>query len=258
MNYYRCSVGSDDYAKAYTYTVNSVPASINVANYFNNNQSLTNENIIIGDWVTGANTMFMNCYNFNGSVKLGANLTNLDSMFYGCNKFNNNISIPANATRCNYMFSNCTIFNSNIVFKGNNYNNLGCSWMMANCVHYNKPFTIPEGTYTCYSMFYNTAFNQTIYIPESVNNCVQMFRYASMRGNIYINCNVEKTSFSGALTSNGDKRINIHYNGYQNLWKGYMTYIIQGVSLSLSTMSDSNGYYNSNYNIYFYNNYYAT
>lgn len=255
MNYYRSSVGSDEYSKAYTYTVNNVSKADNADSYFENNYNLTNENIIVGSYVTGGSKMFCNATNFNGTVNLGANMTNAYRMFSNCKNFNQSVTIPANVDSCYAMFADAILLNQEVKFAGNNYNNLSCMDMFNQCSSFNKPITLPEGVTLCRNMFMDSGFNQSIVIPATVTDCYRMFEGSPMCKDIYINGDTNNMIFQYAITKNANQVLNVHYNGLAYNKGEQLEYITGIRTPGTLTISGGNGSYNAEYNVYYYNNY---
>lgn len=251
-------------------------ASTNCSSLFLEMQSF-NCPVNIPNNVIDCSAMFMQCYSFNLPVVIPDNVVNCSQMFMQCNVFNQLITLPNNTVNCSYMFASDIIFNQPITIP-NKVNNCGgmfkschnfnqpvnipdsvtnCGWMFTNCYNFNSPVTIGNNAVNCSYMFENcNNFNQSVTIPRSVVNCSNMFALCkNMSGNIYIaNSSLNSNNVRGLLRGTGGAhRRNVFCNNIG---------VLSGTSSSNSLIgatilwtSTTNGYYNSTYNIYIYNNY---
>lgn len=263
MNYYRSSVAADQigtYATTYTHSVEGVTQYGSTYQFFANNTSLTNDNVIIGNCVNNCVETFLNATNFNGNVSIGKNVLICNNMFNGCTNYNVNLTIPNNVQNCQDMLYGCTNFNSNVTFIGNTAKN--CANMLYGCRKYNQAINLPEGIANCAYMYDScTNLNQSVVIPNSATNCIYMFNNCpNMSKDIYFNFNAENVYVGYMLVGrNNSHRINIHYNGLQtNYWNTYMRHMLGSSSFGVATLDSGNGYYNSANNIYFLNDYYPS
>lgn len=134
-----------------------------------------------------------------------------------------------------------------------------CYQIFQNLPSFNQPVTIPNGATNCQSMFWNCAsYNQDITIPASVTDARYMFDSCyNMGSNIFVDAEFESAMncTAGMLASKDhSKRVNIWCN---NLSTFLSTNWQSIVSSSITWTEMTNGYFNSVYNIYLYNNYSA-
>lgn len=199
----------------------------------------------------------INNTNYNSSVIIGNNIKNCYSMFQNCRSFNQPVIIPNNATYLAYMFDNSTSFNQPVTIPNKVIN---CYRMFQNCFNLNSPIILGNKVENCSGMFRRcNNFNQSITIPNSYINCAYMFENCTnMSANIYIkNASISKAAVNGLVASkNNSKRINIFCNNITNLIGGGPTSGGSIVDRDISWTSMVNGYYNTAFNIYLYNNYY--
>ena len=170
-----------------------------------------------------------------------------------------------------------TSFNDEIII-GNQVDN--CAQMLMGCINYNKPITIPQSVKNCFRMFERCKnLNQSITIPPSVKNASEMFAYTDKMDNITIPMSIEDLSFfaNGSYVKNfyfqssdvayrpiirgiayfpliGAHRKNLYFNSkYNNLFNTSDTNSVVAHAITWTPMT--NGFYNTEYNIYCYNNY---
>lgn len=162
-------------------------------------------------------------------------------------------------------------FNQPITIAQNvtNYRNL-----YAGLEAFNQPVTIPNYVSDCSYMFLYTAFNRELEIPESVDNCAWMFYYSAFNQDITLPYTL-RTFWGGlqgcvAFGKNVyfDKPTISHKNMFsgcnnslqKNIFANLSSFAYQGTGdivggVSLTWESITNGYRNTAYNIYLYNNY---
>lgn len=148
------------------------------------------------------------------------------------------------------LVSNQALTNESIVV-GNHVTNCFC--MLGHCYNFNGSVNLGYKVDNCAYMLVNAnSYNQETIIPASVNNCRSMFENCTaMNSNIYINGNVENKDITNMIYNRGNsKRINIFSNCDNTTHLGK---VCTGSPITLTSMT--NGYYNSAYNVYFYNNY---
>ena len=164
---------------------------------------------------------------FNFPVNIGNQVNNCYGMFLNCSNFNQPINIPDTANDCGKMFSGCTKFNQPVTI-GTNANN--CSYMFTGCQRFNQP----------------------IVIPTNVDNCTLMFSGCNdMCQNIYIKKNNNLITQSMISGHNNQKQINIFCENLALLNKTWSQTIV-GYEITWTSMT--NGYYNTAFNVYLYNN----
>ena len=244
----------------YDYTVkigDNYGAPTNFANYFSDNKSMINEPMVVGDGVTNCYRMLYNS-SFNAPVTIGNNVTDCSEMLYRCYSFNQSVNISDSVTNCQNMLRNCSNFNAPITI-GNNV--ATCANMLTGCTNYNLPITIPYGVTNCsYMLYSDTSFNHPVIVPASATNCVAMLISCNSFGSdVYF----EHTSYTPMLansmfdSTNKSLRKNIHFHPSMNNVFNVTSYrnTIVSDSISWTDMEDGNGFYNTYYNIYCYNNY---
>ena len=154
---------------------------------------------------------------------------------------------------CAYMFANDNVSWSKNIVIGTNVNSCKGMFMSSN---FNKTFNIPNWIEDCSYMFYGcTILDKPITIGTNVTNCYNMFRACiRFNSNIYILSNgqfrrIDMKNFLGEY--NGSvARANIHFNSILDNQVRGMTH---NTSIAWTIMT--NGFYNSAFNIYCYNNY---
>lgn len=173
---------------------------------------------------TWLNDVLSGCINFNSSIIFGSDkVASLNGFFYNCQKYNKPITIPKNAIYLNMTFYNC--------------------------INFNYPIIIPDDTLFMQYMFDNcTKFNQTIYINKPVNLASTFYNCIAFHSSVYIK-----------NTTNLINVTNMFYNCrtfsiYAPDAEIFKTNDIIGKGI-LTWTEVVNGYYNSMYRIYVYNNY---
>lgn len=263
--------GGQNYATTYTGIVNNKLVKASAAGMFYGNRYFNSE-IFIGDNVAQCSRMLEGCNNFNSQIHLGKNIINAQYMFdncinfnlpivignkmvdiswmmHECSKFNHEFIIPDSVEDCSGLFFDCHMFNSNVKMSNNTKN---CSAMFA-FTSYNRPITIPETAEDCSTMFRGSPFNQDIVIPERVNSVISFLSNAYNFGkNIYIKSLPSCMGMVGV--KNKSKRINIFCTDASHfIGTGFNSIVWPEDDAVWTGMA--NGYYNSTYNIYIYDNY---
>lgn len=155
------------------------------------------------------------------------------------------------------MFNNeSRVWEKKIVI-GNNVNSCFGMFAGSSITRFAKPFSIPNSVTSCEYMFSNcTQFSNSVTIPESVINCHNMFRACiRFNNNIYFKSNgnfriINLKNFLGEYTGSVN-RANIFFNNILDNQFRNMTFNKSVPSWTTMT----NGFYNSTYGIYCYNNY---
>lgn len=241
-------------------------------------------NIQIPDSVTNCSYMFANCTNLNQNILIPSTTTDCSRMFSGCTNLDQNIKIPDVASNCSYMFQNCFLMNQDIKisYVGNIramflncrlYNqafilpsttigtDVCIEALFSDCVIFNKPITISEslGVNSLYQLFLRCSrFNCDVTVPSTVEDIRAMLHTCDSFGrNVYVKGTTSRplNTFGMLTNTNVSKRKNIHFNAALNsAFNSTSTYTIIGSS-SISWTRMTNGFYNTQYNIYCYNNY---
>ena len=145
-------------------------------------RNLTNNTVVIGDYVECIAYLFYQCVNFNGPVIFGKNVLNCFRCLTGCSNFNQPLNLPANLNNCVYLLDSCSNFNSQVQF-GNNIVNAYS--MFSYCYNFNQPLILPESLRDASRMLSDCRnFNQTINITENLSNAAYMFNNCA---NLYVN-----------------------------------------------------------------------
>ena len=254
---YRCmqAQGDNDFSASYTAKVNGnvVPASAVQMFFKNSTMNHTDADTIeIGNNIINCSYMFGYCENFNSNVIIGRNVECCRGMFENCWSLNSNITLGRNIQNCSGMFVNCAIFNRNII---GSIKASDCSNMFNRCREFNQPLVLENGVVNCYGMLSScNNYNQDIVIPKTVNNTVQMLMYHNGTGNIYVNGSASVAQM--LIFKNKQKRVNVFCNNIDVLSETqYPNTIIRD---NIIWQDIENGYYNSTWNIYIYNNYVGT
>lgn len=189
---------------------------------------------------------------FNGNIKIGNNVYNCSRLLSGCNNFNHLIEIPNSVKDCSFMFFGCSNFNQPINISNNVED---CSSMFFGCSNFNQPVNIPNKVTTCYMMFEYSGFNHDINISKSVNNIAYMLYSNYFNKNIYIQGNeFRNLNIYHMVSENSALRKNIYFNqALNNLFNIANSMSVIGRAITWTAMT--NGFYNTNYNIYCYYNY---
>ena len=275
MQLYRSTIKSqsegNDYSATYTYTIGEEKGKGSCYGMFQDETSF-NSPVKIGNNVSSCAYMLSNT-SFNQPIVIPNNVNNTAYMFLN-SAFNQPIIFPSNCF-CAYALFN-TPFNCDIVL-GENCRLVG---MLANCKGYNRNLQIPDSTITCEALFRNCQrLNQNIKIPSNASSCSSMFESTAMNQditipsnvriisrmlfntpfgrNVYIKGNVYRSILAYGLFDTSTKRKNIWFHsslnnefnntglvGYDNGW-----------SIKPTWTSMTNGFYNTQFNIYCYYNY---
>lgn len=180
--------------------------------------------------------------------------TSFDSYYRDKVYFNKRVNIGNKVYSCANMFYGCSNFNSEVRI-GNNVKD--CSNMLYRCTNFNIPLTIGENVVNCSHMLDSSNFNQNIIVPSSVND-LSYFLYSAPQfsNDIYIN----GTTFREinvkymAYYSIAPKRKNIRFNPVlNNIFNKTDSNSVVGLSVTWTPLT--NGFYNSTYNVYCFNDY---
>ena len=168
-------------------------------------------------------------------VTINEGVENLTMLFYECTNYNKPVTFPNTAKDLHSTFEKCYA--------------------------YNQPTIIPQGVVSMYGTFNNCSnFNQDMIIPNSVNNMQYTFRSCNAFGstvtikpggtamNVYgmfLQCN---NSLKKTIICAPEDTAKFTVNDRNSVIAG---------SIAWTALGDGNGYYNSTYNIYIYNNYSA-
>lgn len=120
---------------------------------------------------------------------------------------------------------------------------------------FNEPIVIGNNVINLSGMFANSAYNQDLVIPEKVYSLNELLWNTSQYArNIYIKGNRTTRGYLYAynMLNNhaNNKRVSIYVNNSLDFIKGQIDW-----TMAWTNRTDGNGYYNSSYNIYLYNNY---
>ena len=132
------------------------------------------------------------------------------------------------------MFRNCLNFNAPVDF-GNGFRDITATF--TNCISYEQPIIIPNSTTSVGELCLGAVKVTDIYFKRDV----------------YTSINV-KSLYANTLNS---LQKNIHFNSVlNNVFNKTMSYeSVIGKAITWTDMEDGNGFYNTTYNIYCYNNY---
>ena len=241
-----------------------------------------NQNIQIPNGVTKTTGMFRNCRNLNQNIQIPNGVTKIEEMFDGCRNLNQNIRIPNNVTNTAYMFNYCTNLNQNIQIPNNvtntaymfNYcanlnqniqipNNVtNATYMFSTCQNLNQNIQIPNSVTNVAGLFFGCPnLNQNIRIPNNTTNMWFCFRNSNVISDITIESGIANNKAVGFISPNNKHARNIWTDSITaaNL---ITTNIIHPTNASTAISSQilptwetiTNGYYNSQYNVYIYTN----
>ena len=208
--------------------------------------------------------MFTGCsnyrgYGFNQPITLYNNVTNCAQMFNNCSYFNQPVNIPDSVINCHAMFSTCLLLNKPVTI-GNSVTD--CSSMFFQCRYFNQSIIIPDSVTNCSSIFYwcDKMSGDITFGNNVINMSYAVFANNRSTINIYINNTSSDVNVSGLLHSNYphgyDNTAYIFCNNIEILNKSTTGSII-GNNDPITWEEVTNGYYNSQYNVYIYNNYSA-
>lgn len=271
MPYYRCQppqVGENPYVLSINGVDDEYSSMVRAFAY----NTDFNDNITVGSRVNNCRDMLFNCYNFNGGVVLGDNVTDMAQMFYHCHSFNQPIHIPDSVKNMYYTFYGCENFNQPIEIPNTVETVLA---LFRNCYNFNQPITIPNNANTSYAFMGCYKFNQPItsngewarqIFDHSAMNCDVTFGPCTyvltlafngcqnFGKNVYVN-SVNINVVGGMFNNcNNALRKNIWFNSVLNDMFGKSD-INSVVSNEITWTTMTNGFYNTAYNIYCYNNY---
>ena len=189
-----------------------------------------------------------------------------------CHEYSQNSTTVAQLS-CQSMFNNAAIFNQQVKFdlykhyknETNalfNYILYNVQYMFNGAGRYNQPTVFPRGLRYYDGVFYSSAsMNQPVvfYIDTYTTGPTNAFRMSgTINGqNIIFMTPSGMTTYNTGFKVNNflrvsnAKRINIYANNLDPFRTGY---IMSGVSSALTWATTTNGYYNSAYNVYLYNN----
>lgn len=259
MGFYRCNPasGGGDVDSFYI-TMNGNKYLFNTNNTFGND-AITNS-VTIGDNIKYCGNLFSSASSFNVPVTIGNNVTSCLYMFYGARNFNQPIDIPDSVENCLGMFRSCNNLNRYVNF-GNNITT--CNNMFEGCSIYAPSpsevgrIDIPDSVLYCCSMFYNCKkYDRLTTIGKNVRNCHDMFAFCTSFGtDIYFMGN--KVTFVGGMfrNCNNSLRKNLHFNSTLNSIFNNTQQMYSLVYYGITWYTMTNGFYNSAYNIYCYNNF---
>ena len=156
-----------------------------------------------------------------------------------------------------YAFSGCTNFNQNIQIPNSIINMIGT---FSGCTNFNQNIQIPNNVNSCVNMFMNcTNFDQNLMLPYNSRSFQNTFINCNKLSNICMHPGFN--GFPGWMNNfcrnNATQSLNIWLStnhtslGLSAILNGY---IVQGVKQSLTWDTITNGFYNSQYNIYVYTN----
>lgn len=256
--------------------------TVNADNMFADCVNLNKNIQIVSKFGMSANCMFRNCTKFNQELKFEQDWTmqmfencislnkninintqyitwNAYRMYYGCT--NLNIRIPVECfLNTPYMFQHCYNLNQSFVWSG--YPPSNSAYMFEGCNNLNKTigWTKDAGDpFNCVGMLANcTKFNQDITVPRGCNNLYQfLYNCKDFSKTVYIKgTRSRELNISGLFYEcNNSKRKNIRFNSALDSIFRATAYGKTLIWYSITWTSLTNGFYNSVYNIYCYNDY---
>lgn len=275
MQLYRSTIKSqsegNDYSATYTYTIGEEKGKGSCYGMFQDETSF-NSPVKIGNNVSSCAYMLSNT-SFNQPIAIPNNVNNISFMFAD-SAFNQPITVPSNCNctrillntpfNCDIvlgenciligMLTNCKEYNRNLQIPDNTRS---CSYLFYNCVRFNQNIKIPSNASTCSSMFESTAMNQNIIIPSSVNYIDRLLFNTPFGRNVYIKGNVYRNIRVSGLFNMSTKRKNIWFHSSLNnvFNNADLVAYDNGLAIKPTWTSMSNGFYNTQYNIYCYYNY---
>lgn len=193
-------------------------------------------------------------YTFTDAVTGQYYDTSFDSYYRDNVYFNKPVIIGNKVYSCANMFYGCSNFNS-VVTIGDTVKD--CSNMLRRCTSFDIPLTIGENVVNCSYMLDSTNFNQNIIVPSSVNDLSSFLNSAPQFSNdIYI----KGTTFREINVKSmvyypiDPKRKNIRFNPVlNNIFNQTDRNSVIGLDVTWTPLT--NGFYNSNYNVYCFNDY---
>ena len=253
----------------------TIPTDFRDASYMFAECPLFNQYVDEGYQLENCSHMFANCTNFDQTIYLSSQLKNSSYMFDNCINFNTFSNpeieidpgmIPIN---CSHMFNNCTNLNLESVYLGSKCEDL--SYMFANCLnligyiyiddadhsYYDDNGNLQWITRNCSHMFANcTNLSGNIHIQYGTSNYDQMFWNTPNVTDIYFNLQgspFTRFNFTNILDTaslNTSIQHNLHCASFVD--SALCNYILGNEAWT--NMEDGNGYYNTQYNLYIYNN----
>ena len=214
--------------------------------------SALNKMVTMPDSVTNCSSAFQSCDSLNQNIQVPNSVTDVSRMFAFCNSLNQNIQIPNGLTNIANMFLGCRSLNQNIKIP-DGVNRIDS--LFNNCVSLNQNIQIPASVKFAAAAFYNCGnLNQNILVPNSVTSASYMFGLCNNLSDITIGQGVTDTfAYQRAFRSNASKSLNIHTDPVTSSTLR-STFLISSM---LSFQEIENGHYNSQYNLYIYNNVYV-
>ena len=224
---------------------------INAYLMFNNYTTFNGTVTMTGAKFTNCSYMFYNCQNFNQPIGSPDTLGNCYNMFYNCQNFNQPINVES-ATRCFNMFYNCTNFNQPLTIS----DNVDTTWMLYNCTNFNSPITFGNNC-TVWNPFGTSNFNSDIRIKGLNSECGWLvYNCNSFGANIYIDWIGTNANLVNCISNNTNalqKSFCVTSEATDFMLNQYM--VAGHIKPTYEALTDGNGYFNSAYNLYIYNNY---
>lgn len=187
-----------------------------------------NQPLEIPDYVTSMTMTFTGCNNLNANIKISNNCKILNGTFSNCINLNQNIKIPQSVTNMDYTFWRCFNLNQNIQIP-NNVTNIRSAFNV------------------CPNL------NHNLFIPNSVTDMTMAFQDCSRLSNLTFAPGIANNVAYNAIRDNATQSLNI-WTDPTTAANLMTTALIQRVSSPLTYETITNGYYNSQYNLYIYTN----
>jgi len=240
-----------------------------------NNCTWLNSPIFISDSIANLDNCFNTCVRLNSPIRIGNNVISMNYCFYQCYNFNQPISLPNTVQYLVRTFGLCDCFNQPITIP-NSVINMSRTFLYCNdlnqpitisnsvkymagtfagCKKFNQYINIPDGVLNVESCFSGCSnLNEYVYFPRSVGNYQRCLENCTNFGKDILIYNNTPTygSFNNMLGSTNNSRI-------KKIWcistaANVIKYDVAGTGVAWDTLPDNNGYYNTAYNIYIYNN----
>jgi hypothetical protein len=263
----------------------TIPNDVNSCAQMFYNCKNFNQPITLPDSLKECTYMFYGCESFDQAVVLPNGVTYCSHLFENCTNFNQPITIPNSVTSCEDMFNGCTSFNQPVTIPNITESSIyskSIEGMFYECYEFNQPLVIPNGIKSCgHILMYCYNFNSPITIGTNVISCNQLLTgcnnfnqditfpknvasiFIGLQGttsfgkNVFIN--------NASITQSNVYRLFQDCNNslQKNIWCNNLTPFLGNKYANSIAMADitwtemTNGYYNSVYNIYLYNNYSA-
>jgi hypothetical protein len=130
------------------------------------------------------------------------------------------------------------------------------AYMLSNCSGFNNDVYIPDGIQNMAYAFYNTSLNRDVHIPMTVKNLYNAFGASKFAANLYIDGTYDRGIYATDMMFgiSRDLRKNVFFNSCFNSTFNNR-YCYTSNPLEWTDMTDGNGFYNTQYNVYCYNNY---